>query len=131
MPLVLKLSHIDIDDKIPDIIKNEASRFYLLIHSYYLSVNYDGENGDKVLGKILNIKNGKASLKSFENNQVKFYLYKKGDFDYLYISKENWEEFRDYGLIGLFKISVSLYALIKKDDKYISIYPKNDVFYEE
>lgn len=131
MALILKNAEVSLDEEIPDKIKEKASRLYLLVHSDYLSEPYEIEDGEEILGKIIKVARESENFEYFKDKQIKFIFYKAGIFDYLYISKENWEDFRDFGLINNFNISVSLYALVKRDDKYIQIYPKRDLIYEE
>jgi len=93
----------------PYSIKDEASSFYFSISSSYLSGSYDLEVGDKVEGEIL-------AVKSIEGEEHPDHRGRKIEFvmhsllgDNLFISKKDWEEnFREYGLVTSFYLSVRL-----------------------
>jgi len=113
----------------PLVIKDRASRFYLEIPSIYLSQAYDLKTGDKVEGEILVVKSieGKEypELKGREIELIIFYYLES---DYLFITKIDWEEnFREYGLVTNFRLSVRLNKAIRKDGTEIPLYTKKDI----
>ncbi|HID17438.1 TPA: hypothetical protein EYP26_04000 [Candidatus Bathyarchaeota archaeon] len=70
----------------------DASRFYIMVESFYLSEAYELATGDKVRGEILKVKLGGEEFPALKGKAVEL-IYKEGAaFDRLYISKKDWEE---------------------------------------
>ena len=109
--------------------KEKLSRYRLRVPSSYLSEPYFLEDGDMVVGEILDVQDpGGESLKELAGKKIEFYLYKMVKEDYLYITLNDWiNYFREYGLVKTFLLSVKLIKAVKKDGTEIPLYTKRDV----
>ncbi len=113
---------------VPEPIKNKAGKLFIEIPAYFLSAAYDLDDGSLIKGKILELKLESKVLKEFEGKEISFVLYCLAEVDHLFISKESWEEYREYGLVVPgFIISVKLEKAITKEGKEIQLYTKKDV----
>ena len=65
---------------------------------------------------------------NLRGKDVEFILLSLRGLDYLFISKEDWEELREYGLVCPdFRISVKIEKAIRKDGTGVPLYTKRDV----
>jgi len=114
-----------------------AENIYLNVQKQYLSRYYDLPNDTKIMGEIKDINRAFGELKDEEQllkkeipgNKITFILklLSIGTDDYIYISKESWDRFKDYGIFpSQFKLIVDL-TLAKIDGKTIQLFPKRDV----
>ena len=59
---------------------------------------------------------------------IEFILLNILNSDYLFISKKDWEELREYGLVRLgYYISVKIEKAIRKDGTEVPLYTKRDI----
>jgi hypothetical protein len=112
---------------VPFIIKGEASDFCTSISPIYLSEPYELNVGCKLEGRILKLEFASKEFSEFKDKEIELILYTFVGSDYLFISKKNWKEnFRDYGFVEPFSLSLKIEKAIK-DSSEIPLYPKRDV----
>jgi hypothetical protein len=82
-------------------IPQNFSALYIIVPKNRLSQIYEIPNKSIVTGVILNISPLSNGLKELLNKEIKFILGSDwaGDDDLLFISKESWEQLRDYGIL--------------------------------
>lgn len=110
----------------PQPVEKDASMYYVSILSTYLSIPYELPSGCKVEGEVIEVKHRGQVLPELKGKRVTLLLYRLVNLDNLFFSKEIGYEFRDYGLIEPFEISLKLEKAII-DTKEITIYPKRDI----
>lgn len=131
MPLIITtLVFLWIGDP-PHPIAGEASRYYISLPSRYLSESYELNIGDLVLGTTEELSvsaGGQPMNEQLVGKSIKFVLHSSLGYDHLFISKKNWEEFRDWGLVEPgYILQVRLLTAVKKfDKKEITLYSKVD-----
>jgi hypothetical protein len=114
-----------------------AESVYLNVQKQYLSRYYDLPNNAKINGVILDINRYYGDLKE-EEQLLKKEIPKKGisfilkilsigTDDYIFISKESWNNFKDYGIFpSQFKLKVRLDSATFNGET-IQLFPKRDV----
>jgi hypothetical protein len=114
-----------------------AENVYINVQKQYLSRYYDLPNDTIINGEILDINRSFGDLKEEEQllkkdlpgKEISFILkiLSIGTDDYIYMSKESWNNFRDYGIFpSQFKLKVRLNSATF-DTKTIQLFPKRDV----
>ena len=125
MPLIISERPVTKWEPVPP---EGASHFCISIDSSYLSIAYDLSDGDRLKGKILTFKEGSEEFNELRGRDIEFILLNILNSDYLFISKKDWEELREYGLVRLgYYISVKIEEAIKKDGTKVPLYTKRDV----
>ncbi|VVB82335.1 Uncharacterised protein [uncultured archaeon] len=102
---------------------------YVFIDKNLLSVPYDIHKEVEVEGIIIESTNRNGEVfKELNKTKITFiFIEGSSSRDFLFISKDNWPNIRDYGVIlGDSFISIKI-EKIKVDGKEILIYPKRDV----
>lgn len=110
----------------PPLVEKNASMYYISILSTYLSTPYELPSGTRVKGEVIEVKHRGQIIPELRGRKADLLLYRLVNLDNLFFSRENGYEFRDYGLIEPFEISLKLDKAIV-DAKEIPIYPKRDV----
>lgn len=106
----------------------DASRFYISIHSKYISESYELESGTKITAKIVKIDYGDVSVKELIGKKITLILEAAPVFDRLYISKEDWNKlFRELGMVEPSYTIVLEILEFKEDDKKIPLYSKRTI----
>jgi len=107
-------------------LRGRVSRFYIIVDPAYLSEAYELSSGDVLEGRILDLEFEGRKYDVFRGREIHFILYHL-IVDYLFITKVDWCELREYGLVKKgFIISVRLEKAIK-DGVEIPLYTKRDV----
>jgi hypothetical protein len=108
--------------------RGKASRFYISVSSRYLSEAYGLGTGDEVSGVIQTVGLSNKEYAEFAGKPITFIVWPFMGTDNLGISKKNWEEFREWGLVESgYALSVSLNeALRAGEEKATVLYSKAD-----
>ncbi|OYT62323.1 hypothetical protein B6U81_01060 [Thermoplasmatales archaeon ex4484_30] len=126
MPLIIRREwiHKEYSKAPPD-----ASPFYVLVPQSYLSEAYSVADGDKILAKILEVKKGEEEFEELKEKEIKLIFMSGAIYDYLFISREDWEKnFREYGLVEPnFVISLKLIEILYSTGERSKIYTKRDI----
>ncbi len=115
---------------VPYSLKDKASAFKFDISSLMLSKPYSLVEGDTVKGTILRVEDtNKKEYPELQGKEIEFVIYPLLLSDYLFISRNDWEEsFREYGLVLAFYLTVKLDAAIRKEDETkIDLYTRADL----
>ncbi len=110
----------------PQPVEKDASIYYISILSTYLSIPYELLSGCRVEGEVIEVKHRGQVLPELGGKKVVLLLHRFVNLDNLFFSREIGYEFRDYGLIEPFEISLKLEKAII-DTREIPLYPKRDV----
>jgi len=125
MPLIIKEEKVS---KEYSGIPPDASRFYIMIPKTYLSEAYYLTFGDKISAEILEVKTNEEKFEELEGKKIELIFSSGGLYDKLFISKKDWEEnFREYGIVELFRISLKLNEILYSNGEKRKIYSKRDV----
>lgn len=111
-------------------VPEEASKFYIMIDSSYLSESYNLLDGDRIIGEILGLITETKEFPEFIGKQVTLILKKSAGFDHLHISKKDWEtNFRDWGIVRpYYRLKLALKDVVSKTDKKATkLYEKRDL----
>jgi hypothetical protein len=114
-----------------------AENVYLNVQKQYLSRYYDLHNNSKIDGEILDINKSFGDLRDEEQllkkeipgKDISFILkvLSIGTDDYIFIFKESWNKFKDYGIFpSQFKLKVKLNSA-SFDGETIQLFPKRDI----
>lgn len=114
---------------VPYSLIKSASDFKIDIPSNKLSKPYSLKDGDIVKGKILKVEDiDKVEYQDLRNETIEFVVYSLLSTDYLFISKNCWEQlFRERGLVLSFYISVKFDKAVKKDGTEVPLYTIADL----
>ena len=125
MPLILERKLIGKEYyKIP----SDASRFYIMVPSSYLSEAYHLKFGDKILAKILEVRVNEEEFEELKGKEIELIFSSGAIYDHLFISRKDWEEnFREYGLVEPFMISLKLNEILYSTGERTEIYSKRDI----
>lgn len=107
----------------------DASRFYIMVPSFYLSEAYGVMSGDRVFGKIIKIENVDFDTSELEGKPIELIFRKGTVYDHLYISKKDWDEnFREFGLVEPgYRIEIRLDEVLLHTGERVKLYSKRDV----
>ena len=119
----------------PSLEDKGATVFYVVVRSEYLSSPYKLETGDTVLGTVISIgpsiwKEKTEEYSEFEGKGIHFILRRIvfGMEDWLHIKKDDWIEFREYGLVTPgYILELELKKAIKSSGEEIALYTKKGI----
>lgn len=107
-----------------------ASVFYITVFNTYLSEAYDLLDGDEIKGEIWLVKDKLGEYPELRGKEITLILRRSAIFDYLFISKSDWQQhFREWGLVKPgYSLQLSLrWAIKKTTGKTVELYSKKDV----
>jgi len=110
----------------------DASAFYVIVPSKYLSEPYELSTGDRIRGRVLKAECGGEELPVLKDREIEFVLEVGMICDTLYVCREDWiEHFREYGLVeGGYVLELRLEKAITIAGEEVALYSKRDLVVE-